>query len=119
MVLTLQLQIPSGQALSNPLEISVNLGAVRIVMPDAWTSASLSFQISGDGGVTYQDLFHAVQTAQGSWTTYEVTLSPIVPNTSLLLPSVGANVGWLKLRSGTRSQPVNQAADRTFTLVLT
>jgi hypothetical protein len=34
----------------------------------------------------------------------------------LLLPSgVGANVGWLKLRSGTRAMPVAQEADRAFT----
>ena len=70
-------------------------------------------------GVVYLDQFHAMQTAEAAWTTYEATLSPVVPNRSLLLPSgVGANVGWLKLRSGTRALPVAQEADRAFTLVL-
>ena len=60
-----------------------------------------------------------MQTAEGAWTTYEASLSPIGPGTSLLLPSgVGVNVGWIKFRSGTRSMSVNQEADRTFTLVL-
>ena len=119
MAQTLQLTIPSGQSISNAMEIPSNLGAVRLGMAPAWTSAALSFQISNDG-VTFLDLYHAVQTAQGSWTTFEVTLSPVVPGTSLLLPTAGAtNVGWLKLRSGTRLQPINQEADRTFTLVLT
>ena len=44
----------------------------------------------------------------------------MIPNRSLFLPSgVGANVGWLKIRSGTRALPVTQEADRTFALVLT
>jgi hypothetical protein len=29
----------------------------------------------------------------------------------------GSNLGWFKIRSGTRSQPVNQAANRTFAIV--
>ena len=59
-----------------------------------------------------------MQTAEAAWTTYEVTLAPIVPNSSLLLPSgVGANVGWLKLRSGTRSLPISQEADRGLAIM--
>jgi hypothetical protein len=42
MALTLSL----GQALSNPLEISANLGAVRLGMPDGWDPAPITFQIS-------------------------------------------------------------------------
>jgi hypothetical protein len=32
-------------------------------------------------------------------------------------PGVGSNIAWLKIRSGTRSQPVNQTSDRTFSIM--
>jgi hypothetical protein len=34
-----------------------------------------------------------------------------------LPPDTGFSVGWLKVRSGTSTQPVNQAATRKFTFV--
>ena len=41
------------------------------------------------------------------WAPYEASI-PVV------IARIGANLGWLKIRSGTRSQPVDQEADRTF-----
>jgi hypothetical protein len=53
-----------------------------------------------------------------AWTTYEATISPVVANSMLLLPTdAGINVPFLKIRSGTRSQPISQAADRTFSIM--
>ena len=114
----LTLTIPAGQALSTPLEIPVNLKIVRIGMPDAWSAAApITFQMSPNND-TYRDLYHAQQNVAGPWFPYEVTVAQVTPNSMLLLPidNMGANIGWLKIRSGTKSQPVNQAADRTFVL---
>ena len=89
---------------------------VRIITPDAWTTAPISFQTSVDGS-TFNDLHH-VQIIVGGFAPFEVTL-PVVTGSSLLMPPDTGfnNVGWLKLRSGTRHKPVNQADKRTFTLV--
>ena len=114
---TLFLTIPAGQALSNPLAIPANLGAVRIGMPDAWDAAPLSFQVSYDG-VTYLDLFHLVQTSEGGWFPYEANVALVPPGGILLLPpGVGVNVSGLKLRSGTRTMPIVQGADRQFAII--
>jgi hypothetical protein len=111
------LTISAGQALSNPLEVGVNLGAVRIAMPSGWTGAAITFQISLDG-VTYLDLHHAAQTHEGMWTSYEAGLASVIPNSIVLLPpGAGDHIGWLKLRSGTRPRPVAQEADRMFQIV--
>jgi hypothetical protein len=50
---------------------------------------------------------------------YEVGIKTVIPNSLLLLPvDAGANINWLRFRSGTRSVPVEQSADRVFKLVL-
>jgi hypothetical protein len=113
----LPLTISAGQSMSAPLEVGVNLGAVRIGMPSAWTGAAITFQISLDG-VTYLDLHHAAQTHEGLWVSYETGIASVIPGSILLLPpGAGDHIGWLKLRSGTRSRPVAQEADRVFQIV--
>ena len=58
-----------------------------------------------------------MQIITGGFAPFEVTV-PVIPGSALLLPpDVGFIIGWLKVRSGTRTKPVNQAATRKFTLV--
>ncbi len=122
---TLLLDLPAGSALSNPLQIPPNLKIARIGMPSGWTTAPLTFQISAPADTQvvpddadWLDLHHAQQSVTGEWVPYVAIIPQVIPNTSLLLPpDAGANIGWLKIRSGTRSQPVNQEADRTFAIV--
>jgi hypothetical protein len=111
------LTIPAGKALSDPLEIPVNLRLARLGTPDAWDAAPITFLSSPDN-TTYQDLYHVVQDPEGVWIPFEAAVK-LVPVNGLLLmpPGSGATVGWLKIRSGTRSLPVAQTADRKFTLV--
>ena len=116
-ITTMSLTIPAGSALSGPLAISTGLGAVRIGCPSGWDAAPLSFQISYDS-VNYLDLFHLVQTSEGGWFPYEANVALVPPGGILLLPpGVGANVSGLKLRSGTRTMPISQSADRVFSVV--
>ena len=116
-MIALPLTIANGQSLSNALQISHGLRIVRIGMPADWDAAPLTFQISSDNN-TWWDLYHVVQSVEGPWVSYEVSVPSVVPNSIVLLPpDMGASLGWLKIRSGTKSQPVNQTADRTFALM--
>jgi hypothetical protein len=110
----LSLEIPADQSLSGALDCSSGR-LVRIITPDAWTTAPISFQTSVDG-TTFSDLYH-VQIITGGFAPFEVTV-PVIPGSALLMPpDVGFSIGWLKVRSGTRTKPVNQAATRKFILV--
>jgi hypothetical protein len=96
--------IAGGTSLSGP----VALGALTLVglsMPATWTAAALTFQVSPDGGATWQALFDgagnevAVQAAAGQF---------VVP---LAMPSyLWRGINMIRVRSGTAAAPVNQAA---------
>jgi hypothetical protein len=114
----LPLTITAGSALSDPLEISSHLKIARIAMPDAWDPAPITFQISLDGTDWY-DVHNADKTAEGLWSSYETGLRVVTPNSVVLLPpATGVDLGWVKIRSGTRTAPVAQSDDRTFRLML-
>jgi hypothetical protein len=79
--------------------------------------APLTFQVSVDG-TNFRDLYR-VQDTQGTFTPFEVVVPKVPSNTSLVLPTAtGYSVAWIKVRSGTSTAPVAQAADRAFQLVL-
>jgi hypothetical protein len=110
--------IPAGASLSDPIQISFGLQVVRIAMPPAWDPAPLTFATSFDG-VDWLDVFHADPTATGLWEPYEAGVRVVTPGSVLLLPpTAGANLAWLRIRSGTRAAPVKQSGDRTFRLML-
>ncbi len=102
--------IAAGEALSEGIDCSVGQ-LVRITMPkSSWSRAPLTFQISSDG-LLYNDLF--------GLDGYEVTLANVEPGTAVIVPhGIGIAVGWLKLRSGTRDNPVPQPEDREFAVAL-
>lgn len=101
--------IASGQSLST----AVDLGGLRlfgIVMPAAWTTAALTFQMSPDGGATYNNMFDD----SGA----EFLIQSDVSRYIMLDPVAFAPVQWLKLRSGPAAAAVAQSASRTIKLVL-
>lgn len=82
----------------------------RIAMPAAWTVAGLTFQVSADG-VTFNDLYN--ETGE-----YALTSSVVGASRSIVLDqAIFYGIRYLKVRSGTGAAAVNQAADRTLTLV--
>jgi hypothetical protein len=108
----LPLTITAGSALSDPLEISSHLQIVRIAMPSGWDPAPITFQV-------WLDVHNADKTAEGLWSSYETGLRVVTPNSVVLLPpATGVDLGWVKIRSGTKTAPVKQSADRTFRLLL-
>ncbi len=101
--------IANGQSISG----AANLGGLRlfgIVMPAAWTAASITFQMSADGGSTWNNVYDQ----NGN----EVTVTAGSSRFIALDPATLPAVQWLQARSGTASSPVNQGADRSLTLVL-
>lgn len=101
--------ISSGSSVSP----AILLGGLRlfgIVMPAEWTAANLTFQASVDGGATWVDWIDS----KGA----EHYITPVAGKGTPIDPTAFAAVPMLRLRSGTAALPVNQAADRTITLIL-
>jgi hypothetical protein len=83
-------------------------------MPAAWTAAGLTFQASLDG-INYFNVFDDGTTAG---TFVETTWTAAASQYQIVAaPAKWVGVRWLKIRSGTSGVPVNQAAERTLTIV--
>lgn len=106
-VTTVDVVISSGQSLSAAANLG-GLHAMGIIMPSAWTAASLSFQACADS-VTFVDLYSEFGT--------EVVIPAGVSRFLAFAPSLFLAFNGLKVRSGTTGTPVNQAADRTLKIV--
>lgn len=79
-----------------------------IAMPAAWDAASLTFQVSVDGGTTWLEMqdgasAYSLTVAAGQYIAFEP------------FKWLGAN--HIKVRSGTSGVAVNQTADRVLTLI--
>jgi hypothetical protein len=103
--------IAAGASLSD----AVSLGALTLVgisMPAVWTAADLTFQVSPDGGTTWQELYDGagnaltVKTGAGQF---------VIP---LADPSyVWRGINMVKVRSGTAGAPVVQVVAAVVNLV--
>jgi len=81
-----------------------------LVVPSDWTSASLTFQTSFDGGMTWVNLLDQ----SGN----EITAAAAASSCIVLTPTSFASAPYLRVRSGTAALPVLQAADRPIKLIL-
>jgi len=83
---------------------------VFVVAPALWTPANISFQLSADG-ITFGDWF--------DWNGKEIIL-PCKAGTAWVLVTdiLGTKGAHLKVRSGSRDNPVVQTADRIFQFVI-
>src|SRR3712207_558724 len=104
---TKSVTIASGQSLSDAAYVHRKC-LVGIIMPAAWTAASLTFQVSDDG-TTYRDFYS---------TSGEYSASAGVDRQIILSPNDWAGAQHVKVRSGTAGAPVNQGAQRVLKLVL-
>ena len=103
----IEVTIPNGAALSEEVSLA-GRALVGIVMPSAWTAASITFQ----GGVVLGTLGN-VKDKAGTEYTLTVAADDFVAFPGLDLVSVRN----LKVRSGTAAVPVNQGAARVIQLV--
>jgi hypothetical protein len=102
--------IEKGASLSDALDCAAG-NILRLTMPGAWTPANLTFQISTDGAM-YNDLVDF----QGE----EVTM-PVVAGSAVVVAPLAdylKAVAFLKVRSGSRDFPVEQAELREFAVAI-
>ena len=99
--------IENGGSLSGIVDLG-GRKLVAIVMPGTWTAAALTFQASPDG-VNFFNVYDGPTERQ---------LTVAASYYSELNISDWIGIRWLKIRSGTAGTPVNQAAERTLTLVI-
>jgi hypothetical protein len=101
--------IEAGDSLSSAIDCSGGQ-LVRITMPADWTEAPLTFEFSTDG-TSFNDMFDL----KG----YAVTIDVVVPGSGVIIPSdVGRAIAWIKFRSGTRGNPVEQREGRLFAVAI-
>jgi hypothetical protein len=98
MARAITVNIATGGSLSAAGQ-SVGNALVGIVMPAAWTTANLTFQVSQDG-VTYQELYDNTGTA--------VTVTTAASYTHALAPAAWMGFNYIKVRSGTSGSAVTQ-----------
>ena len=96
------------------LSAAVDLGGhsvERIIMPADWVAADLTFQVSDDGGTTYQNLYW-------DWGA-EMVVDAAASTTIELSPFVRLNrIDHLIVRSGTSGVTVDQTAAAGTTIIL-
>lgn len=103
--------IAVGQAVSGPTPLGA-LTLVGISMPAVWTPAVLTFQVSPDGGTTWQELYDGAGN--------EVTVQAAANQFGIPLadPSyVWRAINMVQVRSGTLAATVNQASGSVINLV--
>ena len=100
--------IAEGESLSDGIDCSGG-DIVRITVPQEFTEANLTFQVSSDGNL-YNDLYNA----EGD----EITVTAN-PDTSIVIAERWGRVfGFIKLRSGTRASPVEQETECKFAIAI-
>jgi hypothetical protein len=100
--------IANGAATGAGADIN-NQHLVGIVMPAAWTAATLTFSISLDGGTSWADVYDQ----NGG----ELTIQADAGRYIALPPTLLTVPGLLRVRSGTSGTPVNQGVARTLTFI--
>ena len=101
--------IEAGESLSDAVDCSGG-SLVRITMPPGWDDACLTFEFSTDG-VFFNDMFDL----KG----YAVTIEHVVEGSGVIIPSdIGRAIAFLKFRSGTRGNPVEQKERRQFAVTI-
>jgi hypothetical protein len=102
-----QVTIGNGTSLSPAVPLG-DWTLCGIAMPAGWDAASLTFQVSVDGGTTWLEMIDgasalSLTAAAGQYLAFEP------------FKWLGANM--LRVRSGTSGSAVNQTADRVLTLI--
>lgn len=100
--------IGAGEAVSPVIDLG-NQRAHLVILPPAWSTAALSFQVSATGDA-FVDLYDVAG---------EVTVPATVAAAAravTLPPSIFHGVRYLRLRSGISGGPVIQAAARSIVL---
>lgn len=102
------IDISVSATVSEAVHIGGDYSLVGITYPAAWTSASITFQVSLDGDTWYDLLDDSGN---------EITKTVTAAQFRELDASEFKTAIWMKIRSGTSGSPVSQlTSDRTFLL---
>jgi hypothetical protein len=106
--------IPAGESLSAIVDCSeTGTGSavlIAIIMPEEWNSSGgITFQISPDN-IDYHDLYRM--------TGEEVTIAATPGGIVLVDADIARSVRYLRLRAGSKQQPVAQDEERLFQVML-
>ncbi len=99
-----------ASGLSAEIDLGANFLLCAIDMPDDWSAADLTFQVSSEPGGTFNNLYDSA----GSEKSIKVDKDCYVVLGDL---EFWRGVRYLKVRSGTATTPVQQGAARTLYLV--
>lgn len=102
--------IAAGASVSDTLDLTTT-ALLGLIMPAAWTAAALTVEVSADG-TTFTGLAYNDAATQCNSIASPVAGSAYALNLSGLLP-----YRYVRLRSGTTASPVNQAAERSITVI--
>lgn len=106
--------IANGASLSGSVDLTGLLFA-GLYVPSAWTAAAITFQASHDFDDDDTNAFVDVYNTSG--TEYTIASANVVANRYIAIdPRDFAGARFIKIRSGTSSAAVNQAAARTIVL---
>ena len=100
--------IAQGESLSDAVDLSAG-EIVRITVPQEFSKANLTFQVSSDG-----NFFNDLYDADGD----EITVAAQPDSAIVIAERWGRVFGHIKLRSGTRKSPVVQHNDCRFAIAI-
>ena len=108
--------IPAGTSVSGAIDMTVpdRFGFVPmiVIVPDAWTSAKLTVQISYNNNGTWHSIHRWLDNT--AYTTFKtLNANDAVSMDGYIL----RGCPFFRFISGTDSVPVNQVADRTLTVI--
>ena len=100
--------IPAAESLSDGVDCSAG-DIVRITVPQEFTDANLTFQVSSNGEL-YNDLYDE----HGE----EITITAQPDSGIVILGRWVRSLAFIKLRSGTREHPIKQREDCKFAIAI-
>lgn len=102
--------IALGQS-NTPVVDLHNRTLLGIIMPAGWDAAALNLEVSVDASTWVTHVYDLAGVALGSWASFTLGGAYALDPLSML------PYQYIRLRSGTAASPVNQTAQRNFTLV--
>jgi len=114
--ISVPLTIPDGATGLSGVVSPNNRQLVGLVPPAAWTAATLEFQWSPDGTTFYNVSDKAGAAIALTDANVQASLGEAIMFDAVLR-DIFRDIRHLKLRSGTAASPVDQNADRAFTLI--
>lgn len=104
--------IPANQSQSGGIQLW-GFVPVAVVLPAAWTAAPLSFLINPVPGLTSAAQEHSVYSETGEYVIPSAAASLYIGLDHCLF----LGMAWLRIRSGTADNPVNQLASREIRVI--